>query len=67
MDKIGWLYDIRTSGQILMHRIAASLCLTWAILGKIILLLNEKGQLHVSIIVTFITNKTAGVKLILMN
>ena len=46
-----------------MQRVASSLYLTWAVLGKIILLLNEKGQHRVTIIVTFITNKTVGVKI----
>jgi hypothetical protein len=63
MVQMGLLCDIHTSGRILMCRIASSLCLALAILGTIILLLNEKGQLHVTIIVTFVTNKTVGVKI----
>lgn len=61
--QIALLCDIHTSGQILMQRAASSLYLTWAVLGKIILLPNEKGQHRVTIIVTFITNKTVGVKI----
>lgn len=63
MVEIALQCDSHTSSQILTQRIASSLCSTWVVLGKIIFLLNEKGQHRVTIIVTFITNKTVGVKI----